>query len=120
MGVAPRGDPNIFAFSYPAKFTTGSDGRVMVEFIDLARIATDGADNREAMEEAIDALVSDLFIRLSRREEIPTPSRLKRGQRLVPVPPWLASKLALHLAMREQPVDNSELGRNRRGPPRHW
>ena len=61
-------------FSYPAKFTTGIDGRVLVEFIDLPRVSTDGKDEREAMEEAIDALGSDLSIRLSRREEIPTPS----------------------------------------------
>ena len=98
-------------FSYPAKFTAGTDGRVLVDFIDLPRVATDGKDDREAMEEAMDALGSDLSIRLSRREEIPTPSAPKRGQRLVPVPLWLAPKLALYLAMRDQRVSNSELAR---------
>ena len=98
-------------FSYPAKFTTGSDGRVLVEFIDLPRVATDGKDAREAMEEAMDALGSDLSIRLSRREEIPTPSLAKRSQRQVPVPLWLAPKLALYLAMRDQRVSNSGLAR---------
>lgn len=99
------------AFTYPARFTAGSDGRTLVEFVDLPRVATDGKDDREAMEEAIDALGSDLSIRLSRREEIPAPSAAKRGQRLVSVPLWLATKLALHLAMREQRVGNSELAR---------
>jgi len=99
------------AFTYPAKFTTGSDGRVLAEFIDLPRVATDGKDEREAMEEAIDALGSDLSIRLSRHEDIPSPSTPKRGQRLVPVPLWLAPKLALYLSMREQGVSNSELAR---------
>ena len=98
-------------YSYPAKFTARSDGRVLVEFIDLAHVATDGKDDREAMEEAMDALGSDLSIRLSRREEIPTPSAPKRGQHLVPVPLWLAPKLALYLAMRDQRVSNSELAR---------
>ena len=101
----------MFLFSYPAKFTTGRDGRVLVEFIDLPRVATDGKDLREATEEAMDALGSDLSIRLSRREEIPTPSPAKRGQRLVPVPLWVAPKLALYLAMRDQRVSNSELAR---------
>ena len=101
----------MFSFSYPAKFKTGGDGRVLVEFIDLPRVATDGKDGREAMEEAIDALGSDLSIRLSRREEIPAPSTVKRGQRLVPAPLWLAPKLALYLAMRDQSVSNSELAR---------
>src|ERR1700733_1169149 len=99
------------AFTYPARFTAGGDGRVIVEFIDLPRVATDGKDDREAMEEAIDALGSDLSIRLSRREEIPTPSAAKRGQRLVPVPLWLAPKLALYLAMRDQQINNSDLAR---------
>ena len=98
-------------FSYPAKFTAGRDGRVLVEFVDLPRVATDGKDEREAMEEAMDALGSDLSIRLSHREEIPTPSRALRGQRQVPVPLWLAPKLALFLAMRDQRISNSELAR---------
>jgi len=84
---------------------------VLVEFIDLPRVATDGKDEREAMGEAMDALGSDLSIRLSRHEDIPLPSAPKRGQRLVPVPLWLAPKLALYLAMREQGVGNSELTR---------
>ncbi len=48
---------------------------------------------------------------MSLREEIPTPSAAKRGQRLVPVPLWLAPKLALYLAMRDQQVNNSDLAR---------
>src|SRR6202521_2290249 len=105
-----RGEP-IYAFTYPAKFTAGSGGRILVEFVDLPRVATDGKDDREAMEEAMDALGSDLSIRLSRREEIPAPSTAKRGQRLIPVPLWLAPKLALYSAMRDQQVNNSELAR---------
>ena len=101
----------MFAFAYPAKLTAGSDGRVLVEFVDLPRVATDGKDDREAMDEAMDALGSDLSIRLSRREEIPEPSAAKRGQRWVPVPLWLAPKLGLYLAMRDQQVNNSELAR---------
>src|SRR2546430_1668244 len=99
------------SFTYPARFRVGTDGRTLVEFIDLPRVATDGKDGQEAMEEAIDALGSDLSIRLSRREEIPAPSAAKRGQRLVPVPLWLAPKLALYLAMRDQQVNNSEMAR---------
>jgi antitoxin HicB len=101
----------MFAFAYPVKLTVGSDGRTLVEFVDLPRVATDGKDRREAFEEAMDALGSDLSIRLTRREEIPVPSTAKRGHRLVPVPLWLAPKLALYLAMRDQQVNNSELAR---------
>src|ERR1700722_16308905 len=99
------------ALTYHARAVAGGDGRILVEFVDLPRVATDGKDDREAMEEAIDTLGSDLSIRLSRREEIPAPSAAKRDQRLVPVPLWLAPKLALYLAMRDQQVNNSELAR---------
>src|SRR5580704_107581 len=82
-----RGEP-MYTLTYPARFTAGGDGRILVEFVDLPRVATDGKDDHDAMEEAIDALGSDLSIRLSRREEIPKPSGVKRGQRLVSVPLW--------------------------------
>jgi len=101
----------MFTFAYPAKLTVGRGGRILVEFVDLPRVATDGKDEREAFEEAMDALGSDLSIRLSRREEIPVPSAARRNHRLVPVPLWLAPKLALYLAMRDQEVNNSELAR---------
>jgi antitoxin HicB len=101
----------MFTFAYPAKFTAGRDGRVLVEFVDLPRVATDGKDESEAFEEAMDALGSDLSIRLSGREEIPEASTAKRNHRLVPVPLWLAPKLALYLAMRDQEISNSELAR---------
>src|SRR5260370_33933498 len=104
----------VSAFAYHARFPGGSDGRILVEFVDLPRVDTDGKDDREAMEEAVDDLGSDLSIRLSRREEIPAPSAAKRRQRLVPVPLWLAPKLALYLAMRDQQVNNSELARRLR------
>lgn len=98
-------------YAYPATLTTGTGSRVLVQFMDLPRVATDGKDEREALEEAIDALGSDLSIRLARREQIPTPSPAVPGQRLIPVPLWLAPKLALYLAMRDQRVTNSELAR---------
>ena len=99
------------ALEYPATFTTGCDGRTLVEFVDLPNVATDGADLREAIAEAMDALGSDLSIRMSLGEDIPAPSALKTGQRLVPVPLWLAPKIALHLAMRDERINNSELSR---------
>jgi predicted RNase H-like HicB family nuclease len=53
------------AFTYPAKFTAGCDGRVLVEFVDLPRVSTDGKDDHEAM----DALGSELGVheRVTRR-----------------------------------------------------
>jgi antitoxin HicB len=101
----------MFAFSYRAIFSRDQDGRVLVRFPDLPGVATDGRDMAEAMVEAVDCLGSDLSIRMLQKEKIPAPSAPKRGQRLVPVPLWLAPSLALYLAMREQDISNCELAR---------
>lgn len=101
----------MFAFTYPAKFSRDQEGRILVRFPDLPGVATDGADIAEAMVEAIDCLGSDLSIRMAQKEEIPPPSAPKRGQRMVPVPLWLAPNLALYLTMRKQGISNCELAR---------
>ena len=99
------------SFWYPAKFRRDSRGRVVVGFPDLPEAHTDGRDMAEAVEEAVDCLGSVLAFRIAEKSEIPAQSRLKRGQRLVPVPLWIAGKLALYLTMVEQGVNNSELAR---------
>ena len=92
-------------------FRRDEDGRPVVSFPDFPHAHTDGKDMREAMEEAIDCLGSVIAHTIVERLAIPAPSQPKRGQRLVPVPLWIAGKLALYLAMREQGVSNSELAR---------
>lgn len=96
---------------YPAYFRRDEAGRPVVSFPDFPHAHTDGADMRDAMAEAIDCLGSCLAEQMAQKREIPLPSSLKRGQRLVPVPLWIAGKLALYVAMREQKMSNSELAR---------
>ncbi len=101
----------MFSFSYPALFRRVTDGRSVVSFPDFPEAHTDGKDLQEALEEAIDCLGSVVAFRISEKNDIPAPSSRKRGQRLVPVPLWIAGKLALYLAMREHEMSNSELAR---------
>ncbi|MCP5114113.1 MAG: type II toxin-antitoxin system HicB family antitoxin [bacterium] len=101
----------MFSFSYPALFRRDTDGRSVVSCPDFPGAHTDGKDLQEALEEAIDCLGSVLAFRISEKNEIPAPSGRKRGQRLVPVPLWIAGKLAFYLAMREHEMSNSELAR---------
>ena len=98
-------------FSYPATFRRDAKGRIVVGLPDLPEAHTDGRDMAEAIEEAVDCLGSVLAFRIAEKSKIPAPSRPKRGQRLVPVPLWIAGKLALYLTMIEQGVTNSELAR---------
>jgi antitoxin HicB len=97
--------------SYPATFRPDEDGRPVVRFPDLREAATDGKDMAEAFEEAMDCLGSALAHRLVYKEEIPYPSKAKRGYRMIPVPLWIAPKIALYWRMRESGISNSELAR---------
>ena len=71
----------------------------------------DGKNVPEALEEASDCLGSEIAFRMADKEDIPRPSSLRRRQRLIPVPLYLAPKLALYLAVREQKLTNSEVAR---------
>ena len=97
--------------AYPATFRPDETGRILVQFIDLPHTATDGKDQAEAMAEAIDCLASALSISMSLKEEIPQPSRSRRGVVMVPVSLDVAPKLAFYQAMRAAKVSNSELAR---------
>ena len=101
----------MFAFSYPATFQKDKARRVLVQFRDFPRAATDGANETDAMEEAIDCLGSAIAYLLAHKQDVPRPSAIQRGYRLVPVPLWIAPKLALYWRMRELGLTNSELAR---------
>jgi antitoxin HicB len=97
--------------SYPARFRRDRDGRPVVSFPDFPEAHTDGRDLKEAFEEAVDCLGSAIAFRIADKAGIPAPSQLKSGQRLVPVPLWIAAKLALYQAIREAGISNCELAR---------
>lgn len=99
----------MFSFAYPARFEPDETGRPVVSFADFPHAHTDGKDATEAMEEAIDCLGSVIAQRLADKAEIPTPSPIKRGQCLVPVPLWIAGKLALYFAMKDRSLNNVNL-----------
>jgi antitoxin HicB len=101
----------MFSIAYPATFRADENGRPVVNFPDFPRAHTDGKNMQEAFDEATDCLGSVIASRIAEKLEMPEPSPVKRGQKLVPVPLWVAGKLALYLTMREQKITNSELAR---------
>jgi antitoxin HicB len=76
----------MFTFAYPAVFRREKDGRSLVGFPDFPTAHTDGAYASEAMQEAIDCLGSSIAFAMADKADVPKPSRLRRGQKLVPVP----------------------------------
>jgi len=97
-------------FSYPVVLTADeSDGGFVVSFPDLPEAITQGDDAGDALAEAADALEEAVAGRIRRGDDIPPPSRPRRGQPAVPVPAQTAAKAALYLALREAGLSKKQL-----------
>jgi antitoxin HicB len=102
----------MFTAIYPARFLPERNGKGFhVRFPDFPEALTGGSDLADTFAEAADCLAEAIAGRISRGEEIPVPSTLKRGQHPVGVPLYLAPKLALYLSMRESGMRNTDLAR---------
>ena len=80
-----------------------------VTFPDVYGANACGWSWEEALEMAEDCLGVALSGYVKFHEDIPVPGPVKEGQILVPVPPIVAAKLALHTVMREQGITKVEL-----------
>jgi antitoxin HicB len=98
-------------YSFPARLEPDEAGRLVVHFPDLPEALTDGGDAAEALTEAADCLSEALAGRINRGEEIPSPSRLRRGQYLVAPEPTIALKAALYSALRARGITAADLAR---------
>ena len=100
----------MFIATYPASILREANGQgFYVRFTDLPEALTGGDDLEDSLAQATDCLAEALAGRIRRGDSIPAPSRLKRRQHPIGVPLYLAPKLALYIAMREQGLRNTEL-----------
>lgn len=86
----------------------------MVTCRDFPEAITQGETIEDALTEAADALEEAIAARTDDGRDIPAPSAAKRGERLVSVPPSMALKAAVYLAVREAGISNSEFARRLR------
>ncbi len=99
-------------FSYPMKLMPDkADGGYVVTCRDLPEAITQGETLDEALAEAADCLEEAIAARIDDGREIPASSAAKRGERVVSVPPSMAFKAAVYLAVREAGISNAELAR---------
>ena len=87
----------------------GFEGAFNVSFPDVYGANTCGNGRKHALEMAEDCLLVALCAYVDCGEELPKPSKVKKGQELVAVPPLAAAKLALYAAMRRQNINQAEL-----------
>jgi len=96
--------------SYPATLKSYKGGQVGVFFADVPEAITAGTNEAEALDRAQDALTVALSSYLDDGRPLPIPSKAKRGQPVVVLPPRVAIKLAIHEAMYQQGVTQAQLG----------
>lgn len=97
---------------YPAHLEMQENGILLVRFRDVPEALTEGADEAEALSEAIDALVAALGGYVERDRAVPLPSVARPRERMVALPALAAAKLALYVAMKDAGL--SRIGLSRR------
>ncbi|MBL8414211.1 MAG: type II toxin-antitoxin system HicB family antitoxin [Propionivibrio sp.] len=78
--------------SYPVTLKYYQDGQVGVFFADVPGAITAGTNEVEALDRAQDALTVALSSYLDDGRTLPDPSKAKRGQPVVVLPPRIALK----------------------------
>jgi len=96
-------------YLYPVTLVQDKQGQYVVTSTDVPEAITDGASQQEALREMGEALGAALAGYAIERRDVPTPSEAEPGQRLVPVAPLVAAKLALRTALREEGMTNVAL-----------
>lgn len=81
-------------------FTHDENDTVIAEFPDIPEAMTVGSNEDNTADWAQDALIVALSGYMEDRRDIPQPSRAKKGQKLVHLPPLIAMKLAIYQCMR--------------------
>jgi antitoxin HicB len=105
-------------YNFPVVLKPDTNGTFLASFSDVPEALTVGETEADALYWAADALHVALTGYLDYRRDIPRPSRPKRGQKLVALPPHTALKLAIYQAMRDQGLSQSGLARRLECDPR--
>jgi len=94
---------------HPADVRRYRSGTVGLFFADVPEAATVGKTLGEAIDHATDALIVALSAYVDDGRTTPSPSRARRDQPVLCLPPLAALKLAIHDAMAQQRVIQAAL-----------
>ena len=98
-------------FQYPVKLTTSKEGGYVVTCRDLPQLTTQGEDERDALEQAADAMDEVFATYMIEGIDFPGPSKAKRREHLVAPPAETLAKAALYIAMRQAGISKIQLAR---------
>ena len=95
---------------FPAEFSKLKNGTIKVSFPDVPNAITCGKNEKHAMEMAMDCLLTMFTAYMHDGDDLPQPSRIKRGQKGIEIPSMVAIKMAIYQAMKERGITQNELG----------
>ncbi len=98
-------------FQYSVKLTPSEDGGYVVTCRDLPQLITQGEDERDALEQAADAMDEIFATYMIDGIEFPEPSKAKRREHLVAPPAETMAKAALYIAMRRAGISKMQLAK---------
>lgn len=96
-------------YVFPVHLVRDEDGNWLATSKDVPEALADGATSGEALHAMSDALGAALAGYVLEGREIPAPVPASADERLVPVAPLVAAKLALRAAMRDHELNNVAL-----------
>ena len=97
-------------YSYPAYFQKEGN-TVVVTVPDLPEVITNGYSDEQAVEYAVDAVITVLGEYMRRKLPIPAPSKRRPSMRLVALPATVQAKLTLYMALHDAGLRKAELAR---------
>ncbi|URL05947.1 type II toxin-antitoxin system HicB family antitoxin [Avibacterium sp. 21-595] len=95
---------------YPAKFKREDDGYT-VTFRDIPEAITCGDDYDDAVNMAKDALLTAMDFYFEDQRAVPLPSKARKGEVLIDLPPSVFAKVLLLNEMLEQKISNVDLAK---------
>ena len=98
-------------YVYPVNLIRDEDGQYVVSSADVPEALTESRTSAEALHAMADALGAALAGYVLEGREIPEPSPGGPEDRLAPVAPLVAAKLALRAAMRAEGLSNVALAK---------
>lgn len=94
---------------YPATLTPAEEGGFVATFRDIPEAITQGDTEAEALDMAADALLSAMDFYFEDKRPVPAPSKAKKGEHLVSLPPSVAAKVLLLNELLSQQVRPTDL-----------
>jgi antitoxin HicB len=94
-----------------------TDGGFVVTFRDIPEAITQGETREDALAMALDALEVAMEFYFEDKRSVPMPSKQKRGELAVELPPSLSAKILLLNEMLKQNIRPAELARRLKTTP---